>query len=378
MLKTFVKSLPPLSKEISLKQLRAWVTASRRKYQENIFIRTWINIVIFHTFFVAVMVGVFAFVLYYTKLNIFTTFNSMLQGILLGGPVDAAQISATSQALDRQNFIVLLSMVLFSIVTAIIAAHITLVPTRLEFAQRKRFIVGIAHELRTPLAVLRTANEVAMFDVSPDSPFRQVLTDNIEEIKHISNILNNLVVFSRVGTEETLVFEPTDAGALLSGCIAKLTPFASKRNVSLVPSIPPLPEIRANRAALEQVFYNLIKNAIIYAKQGGGTVTIAACISGDHVQVVVADDGIGIAKKDLQHIFEPFFRVSHDNSRTDTGSGLGLSLVFEIMKLHKGRITVESTEVVGTTVTLSFPIGASAERTALPEANNAITFSFES
>jgi signal transduction histidine kinase len=323
------------------------------------------------------MVGVFAFVLYYTKLNIFTTFNSMLQGILLGGPVDAAQISATSAALDRQNFFVLLSMVLFSIVTAVIAAHITLVPTRLELAQRKRFIVGVAHELRTPLAVLRTANEVAMFDVSPDSPFRQVLTDNIEEIKHISNILNNLVIFSRVGTEETLVFEPTDIGPLLLGSIEKLSAFAARRNVALTPSIPSLPQIRANRAAVEQVFYNLIKNAIIYAKPSGGSVSVTARAHGGSLDVTVSDDGIGIAQKDLRHIFEPFFRVNHDNSHTDTGTGLGLALVFEIMKLHKGGIKVESTEVVGTTVTLSFPLMNAEESIHLPHASNAITFSFD-
>jgi signal transduction histidine kinase len=376
MLKILDKSWQILSKEISLKQLWGLATVSKHNYQKNIFTRTWWNIIIFHTFFVTVMVVVFGFILYYTKLNIFTTINEMLQVIIQGGVVDPTIISDTSAELDQINLMILIGMVIFSTLTGVIAAHITLVPTRDEFAQRKKFITAVAHELRTPLAVLRTANEVALYDAPEGSPWRTLVSENIDEIRRMSNILNNLVVFSRVGAEESLYFESVHVHEIIDTVINKLTSFAQKRKVTLAYTPDHTPYIFANKTAIEQIIYNLVKNAIIYSKDEGGVVTIKTAPYSKFLAVSVSDTGIGMSKKDIRHIFEPFYRVNPDSTHVP-GTGLGLSLVFEIMKLHKGIITVQSELGVGTTFTLQLPLQESTrENDFLLRADNSISFSF--
>jgi len=324
------------------------------------------------------MVIVFGYILYYTKLNIFTTLQEMLAIIAQGGTIDSSLIVQASQEIDMINLAVLCGMVVFAAITGIIAAHITLVPTREEFIHRRRFITAVAHELRTPLAVLRTSNEVALYDVSKTSPMRSVLQENIEQTKMIANILNNLVVFSRVGNAGSLTFEQLDLRVPLLSVIEKLSPFASRHKVELKYSIPSLPLITCNETAVEQAFYNVIKNAVIYSKPGGGTVEIEAAAQDTYVFVRIKDNGIGMSEEDLQHIFEPFYRINPDNSQSATGTGLGLALVLEIIKLHDGEITVESKEGEGTSFTLRFPIASSKPIRTKAQTPHSVTHSFNS
>jgi signal transduction histidine kinase len=324
------------------------------------------------------MVVLFAFILHYTKENIFTSVSNVLHSIAAGGTVDSALIAETSRELDVVNGFVLLGMIIFSIITGVLAAHITLGPTRDEFAQRKKFITAVAHELRTPLAVLRTSNEVALYDLSDKEEVKRVIESNIEESKHIANILNNLVVFSRVGAAESLRFELTNVTTCLQNVVRKLQPFAERHHVAIIYDEQEHGLISANPTALEQVFYNIIKNAVVYSKKEGGTITIATHTSPQYHSVVITDSGIGISQKNLSHIFEPFFRINPDNSQFAGGTGLGLSLVFEIMKLHKGNITVESVENEGTTFTLQFPIQSLSLISEPFEApSESVSFSFE-
>jgi signal transduction histidine kinase len=324
------------------------------------------------------MVIVFGYILYYTKLNIFTTLNEMLLVIVKGGTVDPQLIQQASQRLDTVNLWILCGMVVFASITGVIAAHITLVPTKDEFALRKKFITAVAHELRTPLAVLRTSNEVALYDLDDRENIKSVLIGNIEETKFIANILNNLVIFSRVGAEESLSFELIDVSNILETVIKKLSIFASKHSVTINYNQTPLPLISVNATALEQIFYNLIKNAIIYSKSDGGTVTIDAITTNTYLGLTFTDTGIGMSRKNLKHIFEPFFRINPDDSQSANGTGLGLALVFEIMKLHKGIINVTSEEGQGTTFTLQFPLPKnSLVQESIPQSSNAVSFSFE-
>ncbi len=325
-----------------------------------------------------VMVLVFALTLHYTKTSIFSVTSSIVQTIASGGIIDSSIITSTSEQIDHINTAVLLGMVAFSAITGIVAAHITLIPTRDEFAQRKKFITAVAHELRTPLAVLRTSNEVALYDLSNKQETEEVLKSNIEETKHMANILNNLIVFSRVGASESLSFEETHLSQLIEAASKKLEAFAHTRNVKVHYVSSELPSILANATALEQIFYNLIKNAIIYSKKDGGLVTITSSVNPGYAVVTIADTGIGISQKNLRHIFEPFFRINRDDAQSQSGTGLGLSLVFEIMKLHKGIMTVESKEAIGTTFTLQFPLAA-LPFTAKPVSSSpdSVSFSFE-
>jgi signal transduction histidine kinase len=113
--------------------------------------------------------------------------------------------------------------------------------------------------------------------------------------------------------------------------------------------------MNGNPTALTQVISNLLKNAINYTPPGGQiTLAVSANPYGE-IELYVRDTGIGIARKDLDHIFEPFFRAERSRTRAQGGSGLGLTITSELVKLHNGKISIRSTQGRGTTVTVSFP-----------------------
>jgi signal transduction histidine kinase len=117
----------------------------------------------------------------------------------------------------------------------------------------------------------------------------------------------------------------------------------------------PFPLIEADRCEMEQLFTNLVSNAIKYNVKRG-KVVVSATASKQSLDIKVMDTGIGIAEDHLPHVFDEFFRVSGPQTRYTTGTGLGLSIVKRIVESHFGRIEVESTVDKGTTFTVKFPI----------------------
>ena len=148
-------------------------------------------------------------------------------------------------------------------------------------------------------------------------------------------------------TLSTVQFSPAVDTAL-----EKLAQTIAKKNITIETAIDTGATVRGNLSALEQITFNIIKNAVIYTPQGG-TIAISVMNSEDGtVCFSVKDSGIGIAEKDLALIFDPFYRADKARSRSKGGSGLGLAIVSELVQLHAGRITVRSELGRGTTVSI--------------------------
>lgn len=302
------------------------------------------------------MVSVFAYMLHSMQASILSTISDRLQIVYpLGIAEETAIIQATFDSINYTNTFILVSIVFFAFFCSAVIAQITITPTKEELTQRKRFITSIAHEMRTPLAIIRTNNEVALYDIT-DTELKKVLNDNIEEIKNITSIINNLLIFSGFSSKESLTFESVDTEPIIKSVIKRLDPYATKHNVSIEQDIQTTSLVYANKKALEQVFYNLIKNSIIYSKPEGGIVRLTQSTINNQLIISVEDKGIGVAKKDLNHIFDPFFKVDGEEIQKSGGNGLGLAMVSEIIKLHSGSIRVESIKGVMTRFTVRLPI----------------------
>ena len=117
--------------------------------------------------------------------------------------------------------------------------------------------------------------------------------------------------------------------------------------------------IRGDRARIEQVIVNFVSNAIKYTSDGG-RIQMTAGREGDVVWVSVRDNGIGIPKEDIDHVFERFYRVDKARSRESGGTGLGLSIASEIVSRHNGKISLQSRLGKGTTITMALPVGGAA------------------
>lgn len=270
-----------------------------------------------------------------------------------------APIAATIPSLDEirtQN----ISVVVFLTAAATIAfgyllTRVALGPTRSALASQKQFIGNVAHELRTPLAVIKTNTEVALLSQKIGDDTRGIMHSTVEELDRLSAIINNLLSLSSSVRPERIEFSTVDAAAVATDVIGKLENLARVRNLDVTLRKGSAAYVWGNPAALEQVVMNVVKNAINYTGRNGHVSVTVEQIGESHVEIIVQDSGSGIARHDLFHIFEPFYRADQSRNRASGGSGLGLAIVSELVKLHRGKITVRSAIGRGTTVVISIP-----------------------
>lgn len=217
---------------------------------------------------------------------------------------------------------------------------------------RKEYVGNVSHELKTPIfsiqGYLHTLLDGGIFDKNINVKYLERAAKNTERLR---NIVEDLESISRMESGElTLYFEKFDLRSLVSDLLQDLQVIATERNTKLVMKqryeVPYY--VTADKSTIRQVLSNLIVNSIKYGKEGG-TTTIGFFDMADNILVEVTDDGMGIAKDDLAHLFDRFYRVDKSRSRNEGGSGLGLSIVKHIIEAHNQTINVRSTEDVGST-----------------------------
>jgi heavy metal sensor kinase len=224
------------------------------------------------------------------------------------------------------------------------------------FRQTRQFSADAAHELQTPLTILKGEMEVALR--SPRSPeeYRRVLSSGLEEIDRISGLVEGLLLLARADSGGLrLDRQPLALPELLAEVREKLRGLADSHGVGLDcgPSEPVV--ITGDRQHLRRLLINLIDNAIKYTP-GGGRVTLAVRQDGNVARLEVADTGRGLSKEDQNQIFDRFYRAVQARSQEGGGAGLGLSIAQSIAQAHGGRIEVASTPGQGSTFTVVLPV----------------------
>ncbi len=230
--------------------------------------------------------------------------------------------------------------------------------SRLErsFDEVRRFTADAAHELRTPLAVMRTEAEVALR--SPRSPERDghVLESLLEEIERLTRLVSQLLFLCREDTGlGGSAFRPCRLDDLVREVAEHMQVAASEKGVEL--DIEPLApcQVRGDADRLRQLFFNLLDNAIKYTPPGG-RVSVRGESPNRHAQVTIADTGIGIPSEHLPHVFDRFYRVDPSRDPETGGTGLGLAICRSIAEAHGGAIKIDSRLAGGTCVTLNLPL----------------------
>jgi signal transduction histidine kinase/DNA-binding response OmpR family regulator len=222
------------------------------------------------------------------------------------------------------------------------------------------FFSNVSHEFRTPLTLLLGPSEDSLADAEQPLPPRQ---RERQEVIHrnalrLLRLVNTLLDFSRLEAGRMRArFRPTDLAALTAELASTFRSAIEREGVALVVDCPSLPEpVYVDRELWEQVVLNLLSNAFKFTFRGG--IRLSLTRQGECVQLAVTDTGTGIAAHELPHLFERFHRVQGAKGRTHEGSGIGLALVKELVKLHGGTVTVHSLEGQGSTFTVSLPLGS--------------------
>lgn len=226
---------------------------------------------------------------------------------------------------------------------------------RLEraFEQKSRFVADAAHELRTPLATLRTNLEVVR--AAPDvtlEDYREVGGALERALTRLEQLVADLLLLAQDETD--MAMEEMVLGPLLEDVLLDLKPLAEEHQVSLDLSGETEIFVYGDGPLLASAFSNLIENGIRY-NHPGGEVMINLRREGEWAVITVADTGIGISEEDQAHIFDRFYRADRSRSRHRGGAGLGLSIVAHVVQQHGGRVHLESTPGVGSTFTVRLP-----------------------
>lgn len=248
------------------------------------------------------------------------------------------------------------AMLVFGYWLSIVLARRTLAPIERSIEQQAQFVSNASHELRTPLAALLLSNEIAMRKrVLTDEKARQVLSQNVEEIKKLTNLSNSLLDLAK---SENALNDPEliDVSEIIKEVIGQYSRVAKAKQVKIFHNIPDGQKVTLQVNTVRQILSILVDNAIKYAPQKVGEVKIWARLNKNSVEFIVKDNGPGISSNDQKHIFERFYRANAARTRNDaSGYGLGLAIAKTLTDHCGYTIHIKSKPSAGAKFTLIVP-----------------------
>ncbi|CAM3528316.1 histidine kinase [Bordetella sputigena] len=223
------------------------------------------------------------------------------------------------------------------------------------------FFSNISHEFRTPLTLMLGPLEELLQRAQQDDSQRPLLDLTYRNGLRLLKLVNSLLDFSRIEAGRVQAkYQPTDLAALTAELASLFRSATDRAGLRLIVDCPPLPRpVHVDREMWEKIVLNLVSNAFKFTFEGEIRIELRGTPDGAAAEMRVRDTGIGIPAHELPHIFDRFHRVSGAVGRSIEGSGIGLALVQELVRMHGGTIDVQSEPGVGTVFTVRVPLGAS-------------------
>lgn len=221
---------------------------------------------------------------------------------------------------------------------------------------QRRFMADVAHELKTPLTVIKGNVEVTLKKDRSAEEYREVLIGNLAQVERLITLTRPLLTLARfAGDRPPVTLTPLALEPLLKDLIGELAVLAEDRRITLTLDARSVPPVMGDEGWLRHLLINLLDNALRYTPSGG-TVTVLLGHMGEQVTIAVKDTGSGIAPEHVPHLFERFYRAEQARDRNSGGSGLGLAIVREIATAHGGTVRVESDVGKGSVFTVTLPV----------------------
>lgn len=230
---------------------------------------------------------------------------------------------------------------------------------------RRDFVANVSHELKTPVGAVGILTETLLAETDPAVAVRLAKRIHSEAFR-VARIIDDLLDLSRIESEEAPPREPLMLSRLIRESLEGVAALAERDRVALAPREPfPSAVVHGDRRQLLSALHNLLENAIKFSYEGS-EVEITCTTTDGFATVCVSDNGMGIPAREMDRIFERFYRGEHGRDHNSDGTGLGLSIVRHVVSNHHGRVEVESREGEGSKFTVHLPLGYSAEGSDAP------------
>jgi len=220
--------------------------------------------------------------------------------------------------------------------------------------QQRNFLLSITHELKSPLAGLKLSTEtLTKHDLSEEKE-KRLLDNSLKDIDRLKNLVDNLLMAAKLEEEDfSLSFLSTDLNELLVKTFNPLrTKYQDLRKFEI--DLEENLVVNADNFALGTAISNLLENAIKYSSEGD-RIGLSAKRIGKEIEVVVWDEGIGISDADKGKVFQKFYRVGNEDTRSSKGTGLGLFIVKQLAELHQGKVRIENNQPRGSRFIMTLP-----------------------
>ena len=221
--------------------------------------------------------------------------------------------------------------------------------------QKTEFFQNVSHEFRTPLTLMIGPLE-SVVEQKQDLPYEQSAIA-LRNSRRLLRLVNQLLDLQRLDAGRMQAsFRPCDLVEFVNQIVEAFRPYCEKKSIKILTQLASCEQVYLDSEKFDKVLYNLLSNAMKFTGSGG-TITVKLESAGDHIRMQVKDNGIGIRKEQIPHLFERFRQAEGSVNRSYEGSGLGLALVKELVELHGGQISVESVYSQGTTFTVWLQTG---------------------
>jgi two-component system sensor histidine kinase SenX3 len=226
---------------------------------------------------------------------------------------------------------------------------------------RRDFVANVSHELKTPIGALELLAETLMAEDDPEIA-RPLVERLAKEAERLGRIVDDLLDLSLIETQEAVSTKVVAVDALVDEAADRLRPSAMVAGIGLqVHHGSGGAHVECDHRQVVSAIVNLLDNAVKYSETGK-VVTVETSRVGDEAVITVIDDGIGVPSRDLERIFERFYRVDQARSRDTGGTGLGLAIVRHVARAHGGDVSVDSIEGDGSTFRLQLPLASEPAR----------------
>lgn len=266
--------------------------------------------------------------------------------------IDPTQIVTVKHQLALSLVSINSIIALIGILASYLLAGYTLKPIQKNVIKQEQFISDSSHELKTPLTALKTSIEVQLLDQKLSKHTQKLLAQNLREIDSLILLTQNLL---QLMDHQPIHKEWSDITHLIQETIKQMQPLASKKQQQINYQGPKRVQVKFQKDLLQQCLRIFIDNAVKYSPPKT-EISLKLQTSRSKIQIRISDHGQGIPASDLAHIFERFYQVDKARTRSDNqGHGLGLAIAEQIIKAHRGKISVHSVENQGTTFTITLP-----------------------